>query len=193
MNHRLNYGAVGNCRTAALISESRKHRMALPARVRLSVDLRGPAGPSRREGASASRYREANTAPSSPTFRTRIFSPRTFIVGRGRVHRYWISCPITGRQNSEHYHSGRALPLRTVVSGAVPRFRVHYAPAPRLCPGKAPIRNVGTEYIESHSLADRDGPAIPLRLAAARRRSQRSREIVLETRRILSAVATTRR
>ena len=85
--------------------------------------------------------------------------------------------PYYRAQNSEHYLPAELYRYVRRIRG-VPRFRVHYAPAPDYARGKT-IRNVGTEYIESYSslnATDRQYlySSIPLEDI------ERSREIVLE-------------
>ena len=155
--------------------------MALPARVRLSVDLRGPAGP--REG-RVLRFRGIRSVPHRAVLHSaHEYSLHAFHFGRSRVHGTGFHALLPGPEQRT-LSSGRALPLRTSYPGRSP-VSGPLRSGSGLCPGKDhPQRRDG--IYRKLQLAERYGPAIPLLFDSAgghrAEQGDRTRE-----RRILSA------
>ena len=174
MNHRLNYGAVGNCRTAALISETGNIEwLCLPEFD--SPSIFAALLDREKGGCFGFEVSEAYRTEQSYIPHTNILS--THFISDEAEFTVLDFMPYYRAQNSEHYLPAELYRYVRRIRG-VPRFRVHYAPAPDYARGKT-IRNVGTEYIESYSslnATDRQYlySSIPLEDI------ERSREIVLE-------------
>ena len=168
MNHRLNYGAVGNCRTAALISETGNIEwLCLPEFD--SPSIFAALLDREKGGCFGFEVSEAYRTEQSYIPHTNILS--THFISDEAEFTVLDFMPYYRAQNSEHYLPAELYRYVRRIRG-VPRFRVHYAR------GKT-IRNVGTEYIESYSslnATDRQYlySSIPLEDI------ERSREIVLE-------------
>ena len=149
MDNNLNYGVVGNCRTAALVSaRGTIEWMCLPdfdsPSVFASLLDRRKGGCFGFDVAEEYRISQAYIPPHE--------HPRHDLLGRrGRVRhtRFHALLPFA---QGRTLHASRTLPLRPVGRGR-PRLRVHYAPAPDYARGRTE-QTVTPEFIESHSLSD---------------------------------------
>lgn len=133
MNHRLNYGAVGNCRTAALISETGNIEwLCLPEFD--SPSIFAALLDREKGGCFGFEVSEAYRTEQSYIPHTNILS--THFISDEAEFTVLDFMPYYRAQNSEHYlPSGRALPLRTSYPGRSP-VSGPLRSGSGLCPGK---------------------------------------------------------
>lgn len=149
MCNKLNYGVVGNCRTAALISsQGNIEWMCLPDfdspsvfAVLLDREKGGCFGFEVPEG-----YRiEQSYVPHTNILSTHFTSDEGEFVLLDFMPRY-------RSRDNEHYMPAELYRYIRWVKGR-PRIRVNYAPAPDYARGRT-ICNISDEYIETYSASD---------------------------------------
>ena len=149
MDNNLNYGVVGNCRTAALVSaRGTIEWMCLP-------DFDSPSGfasllDRRKGGCFGFDVAEEYRISQAYIPHTNILAT-TFSAAEGEfVILDFMPCYRSRRD--EHYMPPELYRYVRWVRGR-PRLRVHYAPAPDYARGRTE-QTVTPEFIESHSLSD---------------------------------------
>lgn len=182
MDNNLNYGVVGNCRTAALVSaRGTIEWMCLP-------DFDSPSVFAslldRRKGGASVDVAEEYRISQAYIPHTNILAT-TFSAAEGEfVILDFMPCYRSRRD--EHYMPPELYRYVRWVRGR-PRLRVHYAPAPDYARGRTE-QTVTPEFIENHSLSDPKNRLYLYALAAARKDRTAGGDRP-RTRRILPAVA----
>lgn len=144
--HTLNYGVVGNCRTAALISnQGNIEWLCLP-------DFDSPSVfaallDQKNGGCFGFEVSDLYHTEQSYIPHTNILSTR-FISNEGEFE-VLDFMPYYRSAGEKHYQPAEIYRYIHLIKGE-PHFRVNYAPAPNYARGKA-IHHVTPEYIESYS------------------------------------------